>query len=453
MVPRSMVGAWGSALRRERVQGFRRSPRGSPAAPRSENGATLALSGAAGRRIMKGDTVRTQGDSELRERFTVGLEEEYQLVEPATGELRSVGQVVRRADRTGEVEGEVQDTMLEVGTPVCRDVDELAARLRERRFQAGAAAAAEDVEILSAGTHPFSSWENQVLAEGFRPRMLAGIFRQLLRQQSIWGMHVHVAIPEEIDRAVLMNTVRTFGPHLLALSCSSPFHLGRDTGFSSFRTISWRGFPFAGIPPHFQSDDEYRAYVELLLQAGTIPDERTIYWSVRPSSRYPTLELRMCDACPRIRDAIAIAAFARAIVVAVAEGDLEPLGSSLSPSIQDEVLRENGWIAARDGLAATIIAPEAPGRSMPIRRAIRDLLERVTPVAGRLGDAEALDGIETILEEGNAADRMRAHFGEDGQVRALVDWLVEETRAGTGLDRRRVRRDGSEGEPIHVAST
>src|SRR5690606_39209174 len=116
-----------------------------------------------------------------------------------------------------------------------------------------------------------------------------------------------------------LNTVRTFGPHLLALSCSSPFHLGADTGFASFRTVSWRGFPFVGVPPRFDSAADYEAFTALLLASGAIPDERTLYWSVRPSPRYPTLELRMCDACPRSRDAVAIAALARAIVVGAAE--------------------------------------------------------------------------------------------------------------------------------------
>src|SRR5690606_13103350 len=149
------------------------------------------------------------------------------------------------------VDGEVQDSMLEIGTPVCRSAEEVAERLRERRFQASAAAASEDLEIVAAGTHPFSSWRAQVLSDGSRPRMLAGLFRQLLQRQSIWGMHVHVAIPEHLDRAQIMNTVRTFGPHLLALSCSSPFDSGSDTGYGSYRTVAWRGFPFVGVPPYF----------------------------------------------------------------------------------------------------------------------------------------------------------------------------------------------------------
>lgn len=394
-----------------------------------------------------------QHDAGLGDRFTVGVEEEYQLVAPGTGELRSRGAVVRRADRSGAVDGEVQDSMLEIGTPVCRDAGEIAASLRERRFQASAAAASEDLEIVAAGTHPFSTWRAQVLTDGSRPRMLATLFRQLLRRQTIWGMHIHVAIPEEIDRIKLMNVVRTFGPHLLALSCSSPFDSGGDTGYASYRTVAWRGFPFVGVPPHFESAAQHRAYIDLLLEAGTIPDERTLYWSIRPSPRYPTLELRMCDACPRVSDAVSIAAFARAIVVAAAEGALEPIGSSLPSSLQDEMLSENEWLVARDGLEATIVTPEAASAGTPVREAITDLLTQVAPFAERLGDTEALADVQEILAAGNAATRMRTQLLQSPSLASLVDWLIEETRAGTGIDRRARRREDHDPNSLSTSGT
>jgi carboxylate-amine ligase len=270
--------------------------------------------------------------------------------------------------------------------------------------------------------------------------MLLGVYRHILQRQHIWGMHIHVAIPTDIDRVLLMNSVRAYSPHLLALACSSPFQVGVDTGFESFRAVAWRTFPFAGAPPRFDSDDEYRRFVAGLLKAGTIPDERTIYWSVRPSARFPTLELRMCDACPRISDAISIAALGRALVVAAAEERLDPVGSSLSFSLQDEILTENEWVAARDGLDALLIAPETPAGSLPVREAIADLLERVGPVAETLGDGNAVRGVERILLGGNGSDRMRAEFARVQDYRAIVDWLVEETRVGTGIDRRHEHR-------------
>lgn len=397
--------------------------------------------------------MNTSDNEALRSRFTIGVEEEYQLVSPEEGDLRSRGAVVRRADLSGEVDAEVKDAMLEIGTPVCRTAEELTARLRDRRFQASAAAASEDLEIVASGMHPFSSWRAHFLTDGSRPRMLAEVFRQLLFRQNIWGMHVHVAVPEEYDRAVLMNTVRTFGPQLLALSCSSPFESGVDTGYASYRTVVWRGFPFVGVPPRFESWDEYRKFIDLLLRAGTIPDDRTLYWSVRPSARYPTLELRMCDVCPSIHDAVAIAALGRAIVVAAAEESLEPIGGSLSASLQDEMLRENEWLAARDGLEATLITPEAPGGGTHIRDAIGALLEQVRPVAERLGDGAALERIDEILTNGNAAERMRRQLAESRTLTSLVDWLIEETRAGTGIDRRLRRREDSNPTALQLSSS
>ncbi len=383
------------------------------------------------------------GAAIARESFTLGVEEEYQLVEPETGELRSSGGVVRAGDRSGVVEGEVQDAMLEIGTPVCTNAGEVMERLRERRFQAGAAAAAEDLEIMAAGIHPFSGWKGKELTDADRPRMLKDLFRQILRQEHICGMHVHVAVPEELDRLVLLDAVRAYTPHLLALSCSSPFHAGEDTGYDSFRTVTWRRFPTTGVPPTFTSAEEFRGFMEILLKAGTIPDERTVYWSTRPSPRYPTIELRMCDVCPRISDAVAIAALGRAVVVAAAEGRLEPTGSSLSPSLQDVVLRENEWLTARDGLEANIVAPERSACSIPIRDAIHELLAAVGPIADSLGDGDALRGVGTILERGNGAERMRARHETAGSLRDLVQWTVEETRSGAGMDRRAERRNES----------
>lgn len=383
---------------------------------------------------------RVADRSRKLDRFTVGVEEEYQLVDPVTGELRAGAQGVRGTDRTGEVAGEIQESMLEVGTPPARNLAEVETALRERRFQASSAAAAEDLEIFAAGIHPFSPWQQQSLSREQRPRQLLRVFGQLLRQQNISGMHIHVGIPEDLDRAHIMNVVRGYTPHLLALSCSSPFSLGNDTGFCSFRAVIWRGFPFTGAPPFFASDDEYRAFVQLLQRGGMIMDERTLYWSVRPSARYRTLEIRICDTCPRLHDAVAIAALARSLVIAAAHHDLEAIGSSLAPSLQENLLGANEWVAARDGLQAEITVPEAGTDRVALRPAIDELLERLRPIAAELGDEEALQGVGTILERGNGADEMRKQRAAGADPRDVVAWLVDETRAGTGIDRRKQSR-------------
>lgn len=368
--------------------------------------------------------------------FTIGVEEEYQLVAPETGILRSGASAVRDADLTNLLVGEVQDTQLEIGTPVCATASEVVDRLRDLRFQASAAAAAEDLEILAAGMHPFSSWEHQRMSSGERPRMLARRFGQVLREQHMCGLHVHVAVPEQHDRARLMNVVREYIPHFLALACSSPIHLGSDTGFASYRAIAWRSYPFAGVPPRFESTAQYDRFIDMLIRSGAIPDGKTVYWSVRPSARFPTLEFRMCDACPRLADAVAIAAFARAVVVAAAEGLLRESASIISADLRDEILAENEWFAARDGLDAVLIAPDTDAGETPLRARIAALLELVRPIAEGLGDGQAMVGIENILAQGNAADRIRARRAQGIDLPGLVDWLVQETRVGTGIDRR-----------------
>ena len=377
----------------------------------------------------------------MRELFTLGVEEEYLLVDPTTGELRSEGAVVLETDRSGEVTGEAQETLVEIGTPVVHGGAELMERLRERRFQAGAAAAAVDLELLALGTHPVSGWKGHELTQSERSAMLYERFRHIVRLDHICGMHVHVAVPEGVDRILLMNRVRAWTPHLLALAASSPFHAGEDTGFASIRTMMWRRYPLSGAPPYFASADEHRQFMDTLLRSGMIPDERTVYWSVRPSPRYPTLELRVCDVCPSIGDAVAIAVLARALVVAAAEGKLPDPSDALPDPLHDVVLRENEWTAARDGLDAELVAPDRPGARMSVRASVYELLDIVSPIAESLGDTKALGGIATILTRGNAAQRLRDVFEKQRDMLPVTRWAVEETRAGSGMDRRGSRRD------------
>ncbi len=382
----------------------------------------------------------------MREQFTLGVEEEYLLVDPATGELRSEGAVVLETDRSGEVIGEAQETLVEIGTPVCHDGAELMERLRERRFQAAAAAAAVDLDLLALGTHPISGWKGHELAQSERSAMLFERFRHIVRLDHICGMHVHVAVPESLDRIALMNRLRAWTPHLLALAASSPFHAGEDTGYASIRTMMWRRYPLSGVPPHFASAAEHRQFMDLLLRSGMIPDERTVYWSIRPSPRYPTVELRVCDVCPSIGDAVSIAVLARALVIAAAEERLPDPADTLPDSLHDVVLRENEWTAARDGLDAELVAPDRADARVTVRASLHELLDLVAPIAESVGDAHALEGIAAILARGSAAQRLRALFEQERDLLTVTRWAVEETRAGIGMDRRAVRRDDVNGE-------
>lgn len=246
----------------------------------------------------------------------------------------------------------------------------------------------------------------------------------------------------------LLGRVSAYTPYLLALSASSPFYEGRDTGYASYRTILYRRFPFSGAPPAFGSHAEYDRFVSGLLSAGMIPDLRTLYWSVRLSPRYPTLEFRVCDVCPRWDDAVAIAALARTITAAAASDRLPPIvcPDGIGPAAAGLLRRENEWYAARDGLAAVLADPAAPGGAVPLREGLHAVLDALAPVARELGTEGALRGIGAILERGNGAERMREQARRTGDdLAGLVEWLASETMLGVGIDRRRAQRPPAEG--------
>lgn len=376
--------------------------------------------------------------------FTIGVEEEYQLVDPSTGALRSHASELRREDWTGELTAELQETTVEVGTPICRSTDEAAEQLQRLRFQAGTVAGAHGLAIVAAGLHPFSAWQGHERPPIARYRAMEARYGRIARDEHIYGMHVHVAVPDDVERVPVINILRHYLPHLLALSASSPFFEGADTGFASFRTIMWRRWPNSGIPPRFDSESMYNRYVETLLDAGVMADPWNVYWSTRAHPEYPTIEFRVTDVCPALQDAVAITALARALVHAIVTGvvtDVAP--DTLSPVIEQELVRVNEWSVARDGLDARLIDAHTGTSHEGVRTAIRRLVERVSRSAEVLGDGAALAQVETILQRGNAADRMRQRYADEGSLRDLVDWLGNESLVGTGLDRRAAQREGA----------
>lgn len=372
--------------------------------------------------------------------FTVGVEEEYQLVDAVTGALSSSATALRREDWTGELLAELQETTIEVGTPVCGSVAEVTTHLQRLRFQAATVAGSEGLGIVAAGLHPFSDWRGHTRPPLDRYRAIEARYGRIARDEHIFGMHVHVAVPAGVDRLPLINVIRHYLPHLLALSASSPYLEGADTGFDSFRTILWRRWPNSGIPPRFESQAEFDGYVQALLDAGVMADPWNLYWSMRPHPKYPTIEFRVTDVCPNVQDAAAIAALARALVHAAAHGRLLDMGGMRSAVLEQEMLRVNEWRVARDGLAAELIDPTVEAGHEPVRTSIRRLLDGVARDADALGDGAALAAVERLLERGNASDRMRAHFAAAGTFASLVRWLMDESALGTGLDRRAAQR-------------
>src|SRR6185436_18000236 len=251
-------------------------------------------------------------------RFTVGVEEEFQIVDPNTWELRShVSELLASSAPAfgDQVKREMHQSIVEVGTKICSNIEELAAEIIRNRRDLADAAERVGLRIAAAGTHPFSSWIDQVISPGERYQNIVEELQQLARSLLIFGMHVHVAMPDKQTTIDMMNMVRYFLPHLLALSTSSPFWMGRNTGLKSYRTTVFRRFPRTGIPEQFESWSAYEDFVNLLVKLNCIHNGKKIWCDVRPHPMFGTLEFRMFDVTTKVEEAVSIAALTQAIIV------------------------------------------------------------------------------------------------------------------------------------------
>lgn len=374
------------------------------------------------------------------EDFTVGVEEEYQLVDARTGELRSRARYVIAGDWADELKPEMQEHTVEVETRVCEGTRCLREDLARLRFTAAVAAEAEGLRIVAAGTHPLSPAEGHVFNPAPVYQELREEYRRLAESQAIFGMHVHVGIPRGADRARASNCVRLYLPLLLALSASSPYFAGHDTGHASYRSVLWRRWPRTGAPPRFESDAQYAAMVQWLLDSERIDAPGRLYWEMRPHHVYPTIEARVPDCTPRLDDAVAIAALLRAIVAGTVEGVLRD--SPLPDPLVQTLLSDNGWRASRYGSQAVFADVEsAEPRTISAAAWVERLGERLGSVAAALGDDEELAALQGLLARGCAADDIRRRADEmDGDLGRVALWLADETVVGAGMDRRARQR-------------
>jgi carboxylate-amine ligase len=366
----------------------------------------------------------------MAHRFTIGVEEEFQIIDPATCELRShVMQLVNEVSPSiqDQVKHEMHQSIVETGTKICENVGELRIEMHRTRGELIAAAERAGLQVAAAGTHPFSSWIDQVISPGERYENIVEELQQLARSLLIFGMHIHVAMPDRQTTIDMMNMVRYFLPHLLSLSTSSPFWMGRNTGLKSFRTTVFRRFPRTGVPELFQSWSEYENFVNLLVQLNCIDNPKKIWWDVRPHPVFGTLEFRMCDVTTKVEEACAIAALTQAIVV-----KLHRLYTSNQSwrIYRRALIEENKWRAARYGIEGKLV-DFGKELEVPTKILIPELLELVDDVVDDLGSRSAVNYVHTILNEGTSAERQLRVFEQTGDLRAVVQHVVEETRAGT----------------------
>lgn len=363
----------------------------------------------------------------MAHRFTIGVEEEFQIIDPATCELRShVMQLVSAAspEIIEQVKHEMHQSIVETGTRICENVGELRIEMHRTRGELVAAAERTGLQVAAAGTHPFSSWIDQVISPGERYQNIVEELQQLARSLLIFGMHVHVAMPDKQTTIDMMNMVRYFLPHLLALSTSSPFWMGRNTGLKSYRTTVFRRFPRTGVPEYFESWSAYENFIDLLVKLHCIDDGKKVWWDVRPHPAFGTLEFRMFDVITKVEEAVAIAALTQAIVV-----KLHRLYKhNMSYRIYGRALiEENKWRAARYGIDGKLI-DFGKEEEVPMRELAAELLEFVDDVVDDLGSRSAVEYVHTILNEGTSAERQLRVYEQTGDLQAVVRHLVQETR-------------------------
>ena len=376
--------------------------------------------------------------SHERPSFTVGIEEEYFIVDRSTRDLvpdhpdwliPSLEEIIEV-----QVSPEFIRSQIEIGTPVSANIAEVGDHLRAMRKEISNVVADHGMAIISASTHPFATWEHQRHTDKERYNVLARALQGVIRRLLICGMHVHVGIENRDLRIDLMNQVLYFLPHLLALSTSSPFWQGTDTGLHSYRTSVFRAVPRTGMPDEFAGWGEYQRHVEVLVQAGVIEDASRLWWDVRPSARYPTVEMRATDICTRVEDGVTIAALFLSLLAMLYRIKEDNQRWRIYSRM---LINENTWRAQRYGITSSLI-DFGKGELVPIADLVEELIDLVREDAVALGCLEEVEHIREIVRRGTSADRqLAAHAAalEDGAgpeeaLVAVVDHLIEETVVG-----------------------
>src|SRR5205809_1900992 len=364
--------------------------------------------------------------------FTLGIEEEFQIVDPETRELRSHIQEIIAGGKIilkERVKPEMHQSVVELGTEICNDASCARQQVIELRSELATLAARDGLKIASAGTHPFSHWMDQLITADERYATIVKDMQQIARANLIFGLHVHVGIPDREEAIDIMNQARYFLPHLYALSVNSPFWLGQNTGLKAYRQMIFERLPRTGIPDAFQSLSEYEDYWKLLVATNCIDNPKKIWWDVRLHPFFDTIEFRICDAQSRVDDTIALAALMQAIVF-----KLQKLrrNNVTFRSYQKRLLDESRWRAGRYGLDGKLIDF---GRNCEVdeRDLLEEMLEFVAEEVEELGNGREIEHIERIMREGTGADRQLMVWERRQDMKAVVDQIVAETNEGLSL--------------------
>lgn len=373
--------------------------------------------------------------------YTFGIEEEYFLANARTRNLaghapqRLLGDA--KAKLGDSVTAELLQSQIEIASPILHDCAQARAVMVQLRRGLADVAVEHGLRLIAASTHPLGAWREQLVTEKPRYDRLMADFRIIGQRNLVCGMHVHVAVPADVDRVTLMNRAMPWLPLFLALSTSSPFWNRQITGLLSYRQAVYDEWPRSGIPDFFDDQVDYDAFTALMHKAGAVPDASYFWWAIRPALKYPTLELRIADVCTRIDDGLALAAAFRCLVAALIR---QPAAGNVRSTHTRRIIDENRWRAKRDGTAATFV-DEASGTAVPLREKLVELMRFIGPDAQRLGCEQTLQQIDRILESGTSAHAQLRIYNEQragGSVnqlalREVVDWLATTTACSEEL--------------------
>lgn len=367
------------------------------------------------------------------DQFTLGIEEEFQIVDPRTRELRShVVEILAEGTMLlGEqIKPEMIQSMVEVGTGVCHNIQEAREDITRLRSIISSLAHKNGLVIIAASTHPISRWQDQKIFEDERYELLVQELQTVARSLLIFGLHVHVGVADRERQVHIMNAARYFLPHVLALTTSSPFWMAHNTGLKSYRSEIFKQFPRTDIPDFFDSHANFLRYVDLLIKTGCIDNGKKIWWDIRPHPFFPTLEFRICDIPTRVDDTIAIAALFQAIVAKLYTLIEKNLGFRLYRRM---LIQENKWRAVRYGLEGKMI-DFGKQKEVPTRDLIHELLDFVDDVLDDLGSRKEVEHIHTILQRGTSADeQLEVYHSTNNDLNAVVDRLIERTQENVPL--------------------
>jgi carboxylate-amine ligase len=369
-----------------------------------------------------------------RPAFSLGIEEEYMVLDPKTydlkshidAELLSKGQIILQE----HVKPEMIGSMLEIGTGVCKTIQQAQEEIIKIRSIVASLAKQNGLLLGAASTHPFAHWKDQEIFPDERYRIIVEDMQVLARSLLIFGMHIHIGIENRELQIQIMNEMRYFLPHILALTTNSPFWTGVNTGLKSYRSKVFERFPRTNLPDYFNSWGEYQAYVELLVRTGCIDNAKKIWWDVRPHPNFPTLEVRICDLPMRVEETIAIAALCQALAAKLYSLYSRNLSFRL---YHRALLMENKWRAVRYGLDGKLI-DFGKQKEVSTRQLIGELLEFVDDMVDDLGSRKEIEYIRTILDNGTGADRQLRVFNETKSLEAVGEYIHKETITGLHTD-------------------